>query len=371
MDIKKIKWLKYQMHFKRFRNIHKFVTFKKVIVTLLSLIIALTAVILFSQNHSVRQQNALYKIQECNLVKNYTNCVKEYLKPLISNSGPGEILNYIKSNSIATPYNLNNNIECHDFAHILGSVAGEYTTDIATTLEKCGQDCYSGCYHGFFEGIQKNIKYKSVNLDNICITTDIGDNNKISGCLHALGHYYMELSSNRLVEGFDKCINLQTTVDFQKYCLSGAFMEAELRGENRQMPLTIPKLPTPETYKSFCTKFNEIISEYCLQEGGMYIYRMTLDPKISANFCIQDVRDADVVNCLHALGGFFHRKQPANYIEYLVHNCNLEDQKYSLSCLQGGAESISLGGQSVEELISMCIRKKVVDSEKCKSLSTK
>lgn len=350
------------------------ITFKRLFLTLLSLVFVLIVANLFFQPRAKNTQNALKGLENCSQVTiktKYISCAKNYLQPLIAKSGPGAVLNDIKSSSLSTPYNLKNDIDCHDFAHILGSVAGENTRDIATTLEQCGEDCYSGCYHGFFEGVQKNIDYKYSNLDDTCLKMSVGDDNKISGCLHALGHYYMELSSNRLVEGFDKCLNLETTTIFQKSCLSGAFMQAEERGENRQMAHTTPDMPTPETYISFCSSFKKIVEEYCRQESGPYIYRMTSDPKVSANYCIKEALEVNIHGCLYSLGGFFQRKQLGNYAEYLVKNCNLGNQEYSLACLEGGADSAVNGGQSIESLINLCLKQKIIDSKECKSLANR
>lgn len=342
---------------------------------LLLLIVSLFLIIIFRSNYldflrsNQSLNNSLIQCQENkNYIKN-TSCIKKNLESLVINYGPSHTLKFAKDNNLQVSYNLNNNIECHDFAHLLGTIAGEVTKDIGESIDRCGEDCSSGCYHGFFEGIKKNPLIPDLDYENICLR-QVAKEELVSGCLHAQGHYFMELNQNILSDGFKKCLALKTTDKNKKSCLSGGFMEAQTLRDNKIMTPSTPNMPAPEDYFQFCQKFSGLVLDYCLQDGGSYVYRFTLNPKMATNFCIDYVSKSNQEGCLSSVGGFFHRKNPNIYLEYISKYCRLAKNDFTFSCFAGGVESIHLGGQDIQPLITICIEQKILPEQDCQKLLT-
>lgn len=346
---------------------NNFVFLLIIIISIISLIIIFRDNSkLFNSTKSL--EKSLTQCQEDKRFIKNTACIKSNLVPLVVSRGVAYTIKFSKENNLPVSYDLKNNIDCHDYAHLLGSIAGETTKDVGESIDKCGDDCFSGCYHGFFEGIQKNSSVSIQDYENICLDT-VSPGDLQSGCLHAQGHYFMELSRNMLSDGFDKCMKLKTTERNQKACLSGGFMQAQLLREDKIMTPSTPKMPDPVDYLNFCKKFTGLIQDYCLQDGGSYIYRFTLDPKTSTNFCIDHVKETDQEGCLSLVGGFFHRKNPDNYIQYILDHCRLAKDIFTSSCLEGGINSVYLGGQNIQPLIDSCLSQKILTEQECQKLS--
>lgn len=358
----------------RWKKLHKFLNFKRIVFLLSLIILILISLLLYkkySDSNLIRPKNETVreKLQSCTKTTQAprSNCFKAQLKTYVVKNGPGKTLEDIRRLNYDFGYNLSDEVQCHNFAHILGVIAAENSKNLVETISTCKDECFSGCYHGFFESLAKNPKYAEKSLITICNSIEDLSTEKYNSCLHAYGHYITEIYANDLTKSLQNCEQQNLSESYIFECYSGVFMQAETRGANFQyIAKSYPELPSEDNYLHFCSLFSKSAQKYCLEHGADYLYRLTLDAKLSSDFCIEN--SASPERCLFNLGGYFHKKNSDNYSTYIADNCNLRNKAYSKSCLSGAIASMIGAGIETDKITNTCQIQKFLTIQECLNL---
>ncbi len=296
-------------------------------------------------------------------------CLKNQLKDLVVKNGPGSTLETIKKLNINFAYDLTNEVQCHNFSHILGSISAENSKDYEKSIIDCDNSCSSGCFHGFFEVLAKD-PGKNIAAEELCEKIIHHSKQKFEGCLHALGHYVGEISSNDMVKSSDYCSGLEFDSQSLNACYSGVFMQAETRGENfKYLYHSTPELPDENNYMEFCENFNSLAKDFCIFHGGSYIYRLTLNPKSALNHCSKFLSELLQPDCIKEVAGYFPRRNN-NSIAYIIKNCEMNTIKNSQYCLEGAIFSLKGAGQDISEIEEICTQQDYITQKECQQLIT-
>lgn len=144
-------------------------------------------------------------------------------------------------------------INCHVMMHGVGRAMSEYKKDFGEVVSACQPLCGAGCYHGIMEGKYK-VQQDIADTMNIACEGLIQKGNLLAkNCFHGLGHA-IAIKNWDLDKSLKDCE--MVSINGQKECGAGVFMELFSRSEDQLMPL-------PMDVPSWCNSFEKIYSESC------------------------------------------------------------------------------------------------------------
>ena len=212
-------------------------------------------------------------------------CLQKRYQDLVR--GPGVEVAFVELKGDLTRNELAKS-NCHELTHIIGHAAAELYGDVPTTYSRGDSFCGSGYYHGAMEAIVAKIGADKVleEADTLCAGLYSFDH---YNCAHGLGHGFMRIQENELLESLEMCDTLTDGWE-EKRCYGGVFMENMVDKDNLVHPSKYLKADRPlypcdvvgARYKDECYQRQ---SSYALEtRGNDFTEVFGLCAKVEDNF---------------------------------------------------------------------------------------
>lgn len=251
-----------------------------------------------------------------------------------------------------------NDVDAHDFAHVVGLIA--YEKEGTKGLGLCDTAYNYGCSHGFIEGFLIKRGIDAVGeIEQSCI--ELGPIHAPS-CLHGIGHGLMINSSYQLDIALTDCDRLKESS--RLYCWDGAFMEriaGSMQSAESRMKLTAETLNEPcdiigEIYKQQCWR-NQVTSwlEFFFGNTQKVLSQCTKIQNEFQQICFESVGLINVMNA-------------KENISQLVALCAITDDFLIDSCLIGELKELLFEGKNPQIAQSLCGYVSKQNSQSCQNL---
>ncbi len=185
---------------------------------------------------------------------------------------------------------------CHQMTHVVGRAALERYGDVPGSYAKGDSFCWSGYYHGAMEAAVARIGPERILSEANGICADLGDGrDRYSfyhyNCVHGLGHGFMLMRNNELLEALAACDTLLDAWE-RDGCYGGAFMENVVAGTNnparpstRYLDPARPLYPCTDLAYQYKDQCYGIQTSYALEvQGDDFSKVFTLCGQIEPDF---------------------------------------------------------------------------------------
>jgi hypothetical protein len=166
--------------------------------------------------------------------------------------------------------------QCHQLTHVVGRAALDLYGDLSNTYSRGDNFCWSGYYHGAMEAIVAKIGPDEILQQANTICADMRKNQAHSfyhyNCVHGLGHGFMGIQQNELIESLGTCDTLKDDWE-RESCYSGAFMENVVAKDNSDHPSKYlkadqPLYPCTDVEPHYKTQCYRMQTSYALHTQG-------------------------------------------------------------------------------------------------------
>lgn len=252
----------------------------------------------------------------------------------------------------------NNEVDAHDFAHIIGLVA--YEKEGNGGMRLCDTAYNYGCSHGFIEGFLLKKGIDAVGeIEQSCLELGLVHT---PSCLHGIGHGLLINSSYQLESALTDCDRLKESSRI--YCWDGAFMErvvGSMQTEQSRQKATTETLNKPcdsiaEIYKQQCWR-NQVTVwfDFYKQDTQKILSQCTKIEKEYQQICFESVGLINVMNAKEDIGR-------------LVASCAVTGDFLIDSCLIGELKELLFEGKNPQIAQSLCGYVSEQNSQSCHHL---
>lgn len=252
----------------------------------------------------------------------------------------------------------NNDVDAHDFAHVVGLIA--YEQEGARGLGICDTAYNYGCSHGFIEGFLIERGIGSVGeIEQSCI--ELGPVHTPS-CLHGIGHGLMINSSYQLDGALADCDRLKESS--RLYCWDGTFMEriiGSMQSAESRLKISAETLNQPcdsvkEIYKQQCWR-NQVTSwfEFFKNDTQKILSQCTKIENEFQQICFESIGLINVMNA-------------KENVSQLVSFCAITNDFLIDSCLIGELKELLFEGKNPQSAQSLCGYVSKQNSQSCLNL---
>lgn len=222
---------------------------------------------------------------------------------------------------------------CHDFAHLVGEMSSENSSNIAQTIASCTQFCSAGCVHGALR-VWLSTSDSIAQIPYICSGLPANTTEAIhAACEHGLGHGIADLNNFSLVPSLSACDKLQTD-EAKINCGRGVIMELFDAPTKDHSQTSIP-----DNMLAWCKRMPGIYARSCFASAGVREYIRTRNEQLAIGICTSlDESLAD--ECLGYLGSnmYFLLKRDVADVSQA---CRFVGGGMN-ACLRGVLESIAM-----------------------------
>jgi hypothetical protein len=161
-------------------------------------------------------------------------------------------------------------VACHDLTHVIGHAAGELYDDLATAYARGDPFCAGGYYHGVTASVVAKMGAAKVLEETNTVCADLRKQEEHSfrhySCAHGLGHSFMGLYENELLESLKTCDTLKDGWE-RDACYGGVFIENVTTVSNPSNPSKYLKADQP-LYP--CTDVETRYKNQCYDKQAAY-----------------------------------------------------------------------------------------------------
>ena len=237
-----------------------------------------------------------------------------------------------------------NELDAHDFAHVVGFVAAD-EGDI-DGIKVCDNFYNYGCYHGFMQiYLQKHGVSSVVDMEKSCLS--LGQVSAPS-CLHGIGHGLMMEAAYLLASALKNCELLQ--VQDRTYCFDGVFMEriaGSMLPQDKKLKIAQDNLFDP------CNSVNKIYGRECWRnQVAVWFSYFSQDPAKIGSYCASLEREY-WETCFETLGLLLVQHKPAD-LNQLISACQIVDKTAHDFCIVGEVKELLFEGKDVNLAYSLC-----------------
>ena len=235
-------------------------------------------------------------------------------------------------------------INCHVMMHGVGRALSEYKKDFGEVVSSCQPLCGAGCYHGIMEGKYKVQQDIGSIMNSACEGLYQKGDLLANNCFHGLGHA-IAIKNWDLDKSLRDCELV--SINGQKECGAGVFMELFSRSEAQLMPL-------PVDVPSWCNSFERIYSQSCWifaanvrGEKNSFLEAMGIDTSLPEN--------EPIYNCSKSPEDF--KKECFKMLGYTLYDAKNKDGKEIVKICEG------LGGVNAEMCIAGVIERDLEEAK--------
>jgi hypothetical protein len=160
---------------------------------------------------------------------------------------------------------------CHQLTHAIGRAAADLTGDMASAYALGDPFCSSGYYHGVVEGFVAAMGAEQALADPDALCTDLGrlppGTIEHRNCLHGLGHGFMAIVANDVIQALIACDAL-TETRAREACYGGVFMENVMG--NVADPSQTTRYLRPDQPLYPCSEIDNRYRGICYQKQAPY-----------------------------------------------------------------------------------------------------
>lgn len=171
---------------------------------------------------------------------------------------------------------------CHFLAHKLSAKEQAENPDWLNIIPRCPVNgmCTNGCLHGTLQERFRNEVLSDEQIEtlkpDLAIACERRDDWNPTGfeqqdCYHGFGHLSLYITGANFKKALEICDSIALKNDYEympTICYEGVFMQLFIRLEPEDEALVKGKVPTKETLREFCLKFNGVDQvEACWMSG--------------------------------------------------------------------------------------------------------
>lgn len=252
----------------------------------------------------------------------------------------------------------NNEVDAHDFAHVVGLVAFEKSAIGGLAL--CDAAFNYGCHHGFIEGFL--IKKGLDSVGEIETTCEGFGQLHAPSCLHGIGHALLINTSYNLEPALKDCERLKETSRI--YCYDGVFMErviGSMQNEKDRQLLTEDTLDKPckeisAVYKSQCWRNQTTAWFQYFQNSSQEVLKMCTTIELEhQQICFESV-------------GLFNVMKNGENLQGLTNDCKITEGLQNDSCLIGEIRELMFEGKNPQTAQALCQYTSAQNQQSCNYL---